>query len=362
MGRYHLLPLSAEAKDRTSHYIMPESLGFGKDVGPIMVVSRCIDGTWDQPRIQPYGTFSIFPSAKIFHYGQQIFEGMKAFRRNNGTPMLFRPFDHFKRFNRSAARMAMPGVPEEMFMCSIESLAHHLRDRIPQGEGESLYLRPFMIATEPGMSLSISNEFLYFALASPSGGYFSGDRVSVMIERVNARAAHGGTGCAKTAGNYAASLSSSIVAKKMGYQQTIWLDAGEHRFVEEFSGMNFFAVLDGELYTPELGTTILPGITRDSIIKLATHLGYKVHETKIDINELLKDIESGRCQEIFACGTAAIVTPLTELGENDGKRYPLRPISAEQSIARKLRTKLLQIQTGVSEDVFGWVHHLEAHH
>ena len=359
MARYQLLPLNEEAKEKTCRYIMPESLGFGKDVGPIMVTSRCVDGNWDDPRILPYGTFSIFPSAKIFHYGQQIFEGMKAFRRDNGAPMLFRPIDHFKRFNRSAERLAMPAVKEELFMSSVESLCHHLRDYIPQGEGESLYLRPFMIASEPGMSLSVSNEFIYFALASPSGGYFTADRVCVMIERVNARAAHGGTGASKTAGNYAASLVSSITAKKMGYHQTIWLDAREHRYVEEFSGMNFFAVIDEELYTPELGTTILPGITRDSIIQLARSMGHKVHETKIDINELIKEVESGRCQEIFACGTAAIVTPLAELGETDGKRYPLRPKAGRVSIAQKLRKQLLQIQTGQAEDKFGWVHRLK---
>ena len=359
MGRYSILPLSAEAKEMTNQYIMPESLGFGKDVGPIMVSARCTHGSWEAPRIEPYGTVAIFPSAKIFHYGQQVFEGMKAFRRNNGTPLLFRPLDHFNRFNRSAARLAMPGVSEDLFMTSLSSLVHHLRDTIPQGEGESLYLRPFMIASEPGMSLSVSNEYLYFALASPSGAYFTGEKVAVMIERVNSRAAQGGTGSAKTSGNYAASLSSSILAKKMGYQQTIWLDARDHLYVEEFSGMNFFAVMDGELYTPELGTTILPGITRDSVIKLAKHMGYKVHETKIDINELIKNVESGRCQEIFACGTAAVVTPLTELGEVDGTRYPLRPSAPGQSIARKLRTQLLQIQTGMCEDSFGWVHRLD---
>jgi branched-chain amino acid aminotransferase len=357
MAHYPRLSVTPDLEKLVKDYVLPSSLGFGKHVAPLMATCLYTNGEWQQPKIEAYGPMPFVPAAKIFQYGQQVFEGMKAYRQKNGKTVMFRPLENFKRFNLSAARLAMPEIPEELFMGCVESVVHAMKNIIPTGEGESLYLRPFMVATEPGLSISVSSDYLFFVLASPSGSYFSADRVSVMIERVNARAAHGGTGSAKTSGNYAASLTASIMAKKLGYHQTIWLDACEHKYIEEFSGMNFFAVMNNELFTPALGTTILHGITRSSLISLAKHQGIKVNEAKIDIDELISSVRSGDCNEVFACGTAAIVTPVAELGESDGTtRYPIKTPPKEKSVAARLRQQLLAIQTGAAEDHFGWVH------
>ncbi|SMF13992.1 branched-chain amino acid aminotransferase [Pseudobacteriovorax antillogorgiicola] len=346
------LPISPALRQVASDFTLPEPLGFGTHVAPIMVTCDFTSGAWQEARIAPFQAFSILPSAKILHYGQQIFEGMKAYRYENGHPRLFRPLDNLGRFNASARRMAMPEIPSQIFMSALGSMVHYLRGVIPQGVGESLYIRPVMMALDSGLSLAPSQDYRFYLIASPSGSYFAGGDVHALIERSDCRAAPGGTGSVKTAGNYGGSIKSAIHARSMGYQQTLWLDARHQKFVEEFSGMNMFAVRDGILYTPELNSTILPGITRDSVIKLARSLGYDVREEAIDIDELVSDIKSGICSELFACGTAAIITPVAALGEYDGTLYTLQ--NTASPVAMTLRTRLLEIQIGLADDPFHW--------
>lgn len=351
------LPLSQELESQVSGLTLPNPLGFGTNLAPLMVVSDYNNGEWSQPEIREYAPFELLPCSKIFHYGQQVFEGMKAYRVDGGAPRLFRADRNFDRFNISASRMAMPTIPHDIFFQSLNSLVHYLRDFIPQGRGESLYLRPVMIALDSGLSLAPSNSYRFYFIASPSGSYFSASEVHALIEREDCRAAPGGTGAVKTAGNYGGSIQSAIKARDLGYQQTLWLDARYQKYIEEFSGMNMFAVIDGQLFTPKLSDSILPGITRDSTIELARSLGYKVQEEKIEIDDLIGKIQSGQCTEIFACGTAAIITPLTALGEKDGLRYTLPQEGFP--VANKLRNALLDLQLGMSQDDFGWCYEVQ---
>ena len=342
--------LNASLAAQLKKYKPTLPLGFGSQIAPVMFQCLYKNGVWDSGAMVSSESLSLSPSAKIFHYGQQIFEGMKAYRHDNGAPMLFRPLENFKRFNHSAERMSMPQIPESLFLAGLKHLVAFLQEHIPQELGESLYLRPFMIATESGLGLASSQEYLFAILASPSASYFSKSRVSALIEREFCRAIPGGTGAVKVAGNYGSSIYSSIQAKELGFDQTLWLDGVNNRYVEEFSGMNFFAVIKEELWTPQLSDSILPGITRDSILKLGSSLGVRTHEEKIDIDGLIENIKKGDCSEIFACGTAAIVAPVAELGEKDGTRYPLA--HPDGQLALKLREKLLQIQIGQGDRSF----------
>ena len=353
METYSIIPISASLRNSVNTFQLPSPLGFGTTMAPIMARSFFRNGSWESPELVPYGPLSLDPAAKIFHYGQQVFEGMKAYRQNNQDPLLFRPTENLERLNLSAKRMAMPEISKQLFLQTLESMVYHLAPLIPQGLGESLYLRPLIIACENGLSLKSSDEYIYMLIASPSGSYFETSKVSALIERDFCRAAPGGTGAAKVAGNYGASIQSSIQAKKLGYQQNLWLDANEKKYVEEFSGMNFFAVIRDKLYTPKLGSTILPGITRDSITKLARKKGFTVEESHIDIDQLISQIQSGDCTEIFACGTAAIITPVAELGEQNGERYQLKHQFGP--VAKVLRTALMNIQTGRTPCSFDWV-------
>jgi branched-chain amino acid aminotransferase len=257
------------------------------------------------------------------------------------------------RFNRSALRIAMPEVPRDIFMKSVFELTALCSKIIPSHSGESLYLRPFMFATEEALGVRPSETFRFMVIASPSGSYFTGSVLSVLIERESARAFPGGTGYAKAGGNYAASLLSSIKAKKLGFVQTLWLDARERKYVEEMSGMNFFAVINNELHTPKVSDTILDGITRKSLIVLGRELGITVVEENIEIEELIKFVKSGECTEAFACGTAAIITSIDYLAEANGERYPLK--DPKGKVGSMLRAKLLAIQEGRDEDKHQWV-------
>ncbi len=349
---YRMLSISDRLKEQIAQFVLPDPLGFGQHIAPAMVSSHFLDGVWEPAVVQELQDFSFPLNSKVFHYGQQIFEGMKAYRGPKGEPRLFRPEENYRRFNQSAGRMAMPRIDAETFLGSLSSLVFYLKDLIPSGEGESLYLRPVMIANDSGLSLAPASSYLFYILASPSGSYFSTSRVSALIERQDCRAAPGGTGAAKTGGNYGASIKSSLLAKQLGFQQTLWLDAVEHKYIEEFSGMNFFAVLDGELITPRLTDSILPGITRKSLIELAKLEGLKLREIPIDIEELILQLENGRCSELFACGTAAVITPVAELGEKDGRRYTAK--HAFGPVAKRLRAQLLTIQSGRSDDPLHW--------
>jgi branched-chain amino acid aminotransferase len=344
--------ITAEARKALEHYQLPQQITFGQHMVPIMLESDWSNGQWSQAVIKPYGKIQLSPTAKVLHYAQEIFEGLKAYKVNGNGPYLFRPEMNAKRFIRSGERVGIPELPVELFMQSVQVFTSLCRNFIPQKSGESLYLRPFIFATEESLGIKSSLTFKYMLIGSPSGAYIASDAMGVMIEREFSRASPGGTGWSKTGGNYAASLSSSKTAHAIGCLQTLWLDSQKKSYIEEMSGMNFMAVINNCIMTPALGDTILDGITRDSVIKLATHLGMTIKETPLLLDDVIKMIQSGQCTEAFACGTAAIISPIGKLVEKDGKSYALK--QAPGPVALKLKQALLDIQEGRGNDPFGW--------
>jgi branched-chain amino acid aminotransferase len=302
----------------------------------------------------------------VFHYSQEFFEGLKAYRQDNGSITLFRPDANAARFNRSARRMAMPELPEETFIRALELLVAQDRDWVPAGEGNSLYLRPFMIATQRGLGVNRpSNAYLFCVIASPAASYFGGTGkpkpVTVWLSEDYTRAAPGGTGAVKAGGNYAAAFVAQQQAVEQGCDQVVWLDAAEHRWVEEMGGMNLFFVFgsagDGgqpQIMTPALTGALLPGITRDSLLKLAPELGIKAVEDRISIDQWQARCASGELTEVFACGTAAVVTPV---GRVKGESAEWVVGNGEPGpVTMRLREELIGIQYGHQPDPFGWVH------
>jgi branched-chain amino acid aminotransferase len=344
-----------EAVERVKKFTINDTqLGFGKYVAPIMIQAVYEKGEWKRFDLLPYGPIPLDPCAKVFHYGQEIFEGMKVFRHPDERIHMFRPEMNAKRFNMSARRMAMPEIPVDQFIEACDVICAYSKHLVPKRLGESLYLRPFMIATEVGMGIRPSNQFLFIIVASPSGSYFSGDAVKVYIERKEIRSAAGGIGFAKTGGNYAASLSSYAKTINLGCDQTMWLDAVEHKYIEEMSGMNFFAIIDGKLVTPELTDTILDGITRKSIIEIAKNEKFEVEERKVSIDEVLAAIQEGRCTEAFVCGTAAVIAPIASFMDQDESVHKL--INPQGKISMFLRERLIGIQAGKEPAPEGWTH------
>ncbi len=345
------LEISPEISKAIEEFKLPQTLGFGTVMSPIMVEMDYADGKWGAMKLVPYHQLTFDPTAKVLHYGQEIFEGLKAYNADGNGPFLFRPLENIKRFNLSAERMAMPAVDEQQVIEGIKAITSYSKEFIPKESEASLYIRPFMIATDIHLGMKPSETFKFMIVASPSQAYFQTSSVKVWVETDNIRAAEGGIGAAKTGGNYAASLLAMIAAKKKGYDQVLWLDAKKKQYVEEMSGMNFFAVYGNTLKTPKLTQTILHGVTRKSIIELAKHLGYQVEETLVDHQELLKDIEAGTCTECFACGTAVIITPIKSLA-TDQKEVLLKNEFGE--VTSHIRKSLLDIQEGRAEDPFGW--------
>ena len=350
---YKHLHTTPEAKIAIESFKLPETFEFGKVLCPIMAVCDFKNGEWGTLEIIPYQAITLDPTCKVLHYGQEIFEGMKAYKVEGKGPFLFRPEENWARFNQSAERMGMPEISKSLFMESVLGMSDLNRNFIPSSSGESLYLRPFMFATDNHLGIKPSETFKYLVLASPSGEYITADYVKVHIQRDYARACPGGTGRAKTGGNYAGSLKASMEATKLGFHQTLWLDALHKESIEELSGMNFFAVINGVLHTPQLTDTILNGITRKSLIKLAQNLGYKVVESDLKITELITQIENKSCSECFMCGTASIIVPIAELCETDGKSYALTYNKGQ--VSKQLRKALLGIQEGIIEDTEAWV-------
>ncbi len=346
------LNVDPKALEALNNFKLPEDIGFGRTMVPIMAVCDFENGKWGELQLLPYGPLELDPTAKVLHYGQEIFEGMKAYHYEGHGPYLFRADQNAKRFNESAKRMAMAEVPEEIYLEAVRAIVGYSNDFIPVQSGESLYIRPFMISTEEHLGIKPSEKFKFLVIASPSGAYFSTGFLKVLIEREFIRACPGGMGAAKTGGNYAGSLISAQKAKSLGFQQTLWLDALEKTYIEEMSGMNFFSVINGKLHTPEIQDTILDGITRNSLIQLAKDLGYEVVEEKMNINDLLTAIENGSCSECFACGTAAIITPIGMLGDAEGNEWNIK--NPEGPIAKELRETLLSLQEGRIEDQHGW--------
>jgi len=283
---------------------------------------------------------------------QVIFEGLKAYRVEQTHAQIFRPDMNWRRLNASAERMLIPELPRELFMEALYSLCAHCEKLIPGQPGQSLYLRPLLYGTQAALGLAPSDSYTFLVIASPSDPVASG-ALRVVIEHHGSRAAEGGTGGVKVSGNYGASLYSTAQAQARGFTQPLWLDAAEHRYIEELSIMNFFALIDGELHTPALSGTILPGVTRDSVIRLARAEGFTVVERKIEIGELLGVIKSRRCSEAFACGTAVIIAPIAAIGDSDGSIFEFEQPQA--SCANLLRARLLDIQEGRTEDRFKWM-------
>jgi branched-chain amino acid aminotransferase len=348
MASYRIAPGVAAA---LANFTLPERLGFGAVAAPVMFKADFADGAWGDGELLPYGPVEILPGARALQYAELVFEGMKAYRIARDWPNLFRPEENWARLSRSAARLSMEAVPEGLFHAAINAVAGACNGIVPGASGQSLYLRPFLFGTEAGYLLRNSTSFRFMVIANPVEVYASG-AIRVSIERSDVRAAVGGVGAAKAAANYAASLRASSAAVARGLTVALFLDAREQRWIQELSGMNVFAVIDGTLHTPALDGAILPGVTRKSLITLSQHLGFEVHERPIALDELLSQIESGQCTEVFACGTAAIVSPIGALVEADGRHY--LP-SGTGTVAAQLRESLLSIQERRAADPFGWI-------
>lgn len=311
---------------------------------------------WHNAAIGAFGNLSLHPAASVLHYSQEIFEGLKAYRRPDGGINLFRPDQNIARFNRSARRMVMPEVDAGLHLEALKTLVKLDEAWVPSEPGSSLYLRPAMIATTPKLGLGAATNYLHFIIASPVGPYFKTgfDPVSVFVSDQCRRAVKGGVGEAKTGGNYAASLFVSEEVASKGYNQVLWLDAIEGRYIEEVGAMNIcFVYRDGSIKTPALSGSILAGITRDSVIRLAPTLGHPVQETQLDIEQVLEQVAAGEITEVFGCGTAAVISPVGKLSYK-GRDYPINGSSAGP-VARKLYAELTAIQYGRAEDPFGWI-------
>ena len=330
-------------------------LGFGKHFTDHMFTMKYKESTgWYDPLIEPYGALQLDPTAMCFHYGQEIFEGLKAYRGRNDEIFLFRPKENIRRMNASAERLCMAQIDEDVFLEALIKFVLLEKEWIPRQAGSSLYIRPTLIATEAALGVHPSSEYLFFIIAGPVGAYyangFSPTKIYVSEEYV--RAAPGGTGQIKAAGNYAASLYASRIATNMGYTQVLWLDAREKKYVEEVGTSNIFFVIGDELITPPLGGTILPGVTRNSVITLASYLGIKVAERPLTIDEVIDAIEKGTLKESFASGTAAIISPVGQIYYR-GKEYIINE-GKTGGLSEKLFHEIIQIQYGLKEDPFGW--------
>ncbi|AZI58270.1 branched-chain amino acid aminotransferase [Nakamurella antarctica] len=347
----------------TSRRAKLESPGFGKHFTDHMVI---IDWTgdkgWHDARLVPYAPFLIDPASMVLHYGQEIFEGIKAYQQPDGSVSTFRPGENSERLNNSARRMGMPELPEELFVESLRVLVEADRAWVPSRAEESLYLRPFMFAAEVGLGVRPASRYVYAVIASPAGAYFAGGvkPVSVWWSTEYVRAAPGGTGAAKTGGNYAASLAAQAEAAHKGCDQVVWLDAVERRWVEEMGGMNLFFVFGSgneiEIVTPELSGSLLPGVTRRSLLQIARELGYTATERRISTDEWDKRAAAGELTEVFACGTAAVVTPVGSVKHESGGFVIGN--GEPGPVTMQLRAALTALQVGDAPDPNGWMYPL----
>jgi branched-chain amino acid aminotransferase len=338
--------------------ICPQKLEFGSVFSDHMFTQNYDENDgWHDAQIKPFHDLTLHPAASVLHYGQEIFEGLKAYRRPDGGINLFRPDQNVARFNSSADRMAMPQVDEHSHLEAIMQLVHCDQPWVPNQTGASLYIRPAMIATTPQLRVTAASSYMHFIITSPVGPYFTEgfNPVSVYVSDVIRRAVKGGVGAAKTGGNYAASLMMGKQAANEGYSQVLWLDAIEGRYVEEVGAMNIcFVRKDGTITTPPLSSSILGGITRDSILQLAPTLGYQVKQESLDIEAVLKHIETGEITEVFGCGTAAVISPIGRVGYK-GRDYIVNN-NESGPVAQHIFNELTAIQYGEAEDSFSWVY------
>lgn len=332
------------------------SLGFGRFFTDHMFIMDYKEGTgWHSPRIVPYAPLQLDPSVAVFHYGQAVFEGMKAFRAPDGRVLLFRPEQNMARLNRSNARMCIPQFDEEFALRAIKELVALDADWIPSAPGTALYLRPFVIATDAVLGVRASSSYQFIVILSPVGAYYPEgiNPVGIYVEPHYVRAVRGGTGYAKAAGNYAGSLLAQKEAKEKGYSQVLWLDGLERKYVEEVGAMNVFFNIDGELITPDLGDSILPGITRDSVLHLLRSWNVPVSERRLSVEEIFTAHEEGRLIEAFGCGTAAVISPIGKL-EWNGKVIVIGE-GKTGVLSQRLYDTLTGIQNGLLPDEFGWM-------
>jgi branched-chain amino acid aminotransferase len=324
---------------------------FGKEFADHMFIVDCENGIWKDARIVPYGNLSLSPALSCMHYGQAIFEGMKAYKNNQNEVLLFRPLENCIRLNESAKRMCMPTLPESIFMDGLKEWLKIDKDWVPNAQGSSLYIRPFMIATDDYLGVKPSAKYSFIIYGCPVNAYYS-TPLKIRIERHFVRAAHGGVGYAKAAGNYASSMYPASLAQKDGYHQLLWTDAFEHEYLEELGTSNFFMLVDNVLITPSLSDTILKGITRDSVIQLAMHFGVEVEERRIAVSELKSAAADGTLQEAFATGTAAAIAKIETICI-DGVDFNLT--LKEDSLANTLLKGLEMIKRGEDSDFDSWV-------
>lgn len=325
-------------------------LSFGKTFADHMFICEYKDGQWQNPTIKPYAPVTLEPSASVFHYGQAVFEGMKAYKDDEGHVFLFRPQENYKRINKSSARLAMPEFPEEWFDQALRTLVDIDSDWVKPGFGNALYLRPFMIGTSAGVQASPSKEYLFMIITAPVQAYYSGD-VKVKIADYYSRAANGGFGFAKAAGNYAGQFFPTREAANEGYQQVMWTDDATHQYLEEAGTMNLWFRFGDTLVTSPTSERILDGVTRKSIIAMAEHLGIKTEVRPVKVDELIEAAENGTLKEAFGCGTAAVISPISGFGYK-GKDYTVnRPA---ELYTDKIKQAILNIQYNKGLDPFGW--------
>lgn len=344
-----------KAKTSKIHEVDFDNLSFGSVYTDHMLVCDYKNGEWEAPKIVPYQPITLDPSAKIFHYGQSIFEGMKAYKDEDGKVFLFRPLENFKRLNKSAERLAIPQLPESFFMDGLHALIQLESDWIPTNAGSSLYIRPFIFASGTGFHASPANEYKFIIACAPSGSYFSG-KVKVLIEETYSRAANGGVGYAKAGGNYAGQFYPTKLAADKGYQQVIWTDDNAHEYIEEAGAMNVFVRINDTLMTAPTNDRILDGITRKSILDIAKDEGIKTEVRKISVHELVEAAKNGSLKEMFGAGTAAVVSPISGFGFH-GEDYTLPELT--NSYASMLKKRITDIQYNRAEDKFGWRYPVE---
>ncbi len=348
------LPLPEDK--RKARFTDESKLGFGRIfTDRMLMVEWKADQGWVDARIQPYAPFVLDPSCLVFHYAQEIFEGLKAYKWADGSIALFRPEINARRFNLSADRLCMPHVPEDLFIEGISRLIKLEKDWVPGAEGTSLYIRPTMIAVEPVLGVKASDHYYFYVIMSPVGAYYAAgfNPVKILVEDYYVRSVPGGTGEAKTGGNYAASLKAAQEAKKKGFDQVLWLDGIHKKYIEEVGSMNMFFVYDDHVATAPLTGSILKGVTRDSVMQLASQLGFSIKERQVSIDDLVADIHAGKVKEAFGSGTAAVITPVGVLG------YKGENITVGDGGVGKLTQKLYDTLTGIQygkiEDSYGWV-------
>lgn len=343
-------PVERIAKSRIGEVDF-NNLGFGNYISDHMLVTDYKKGAWGEPKIMPYGELPMTPAILALHYGQAIFEGMKAFKMNNGTISIFRVQRHYQRLLKSLERMCMPAVSEEAFVSGLHALVETDQQWVPEKEGYSLYIRPLVFASESKLGVKISDQYKFVIMTSPVGPYFT-KAIRVKVEETYVRAAEGGTGFAKCAGNYGGAFYPTQLAREQGFDQVLWTDAKEHNYIDESGAMNVMFVLNGKLVTPKLTSAILDGVTRDSILTLAKDLGMPTEQRRVSLDDLIEGFKKGTLTEAFGAGTAAVVSQIAAINIH-GVDYQL-PAADTNSFQQRVKQKLSNLRRGVEPDLYGW--------